>query len=86
MTAAFNTEAAAEMYYAEQLAKIQKSYQAAEVAAAPPPITITSKVSDMYLSSFLLALFNLILSHCFALCKSSFEKNRKYLRISGFCM
>ena len=34
MTAAFNTEAAAEMYYAEQLAKIRKSYQAAEVAAA----------------------------------------------------
>ena len=34
MTAAFNTEAATEMYYAEQLAKIRKSYQAAEVAAA----------------------------------------------------
>ena len=34
MTAAFNTEAAAEMYYAEQLAKIRQSYQAAEVAAA----------------------------------------------------
>ena len=36
MTAAFNTEAAAEMYYAEQLAKIRKSYQAAEVAAEVP--------------------------------------------------
>ena len=34
MAAAFNTEAATEMYYAEQLAKIRKSYQAAEVAAA----------------------------------------------------
>ena len=34
MTAAFNTEAATEMYYAEQLANIRKSYQAAEVAAA----------------------------------------------------
>ena len=34
MSAAFNTEAATEMYYAEQLAKIRKSYQAAEVAAA----------------------------------------------------
>ena len=34
MTAAFNTEAAAEMYYAEQLANIRQSYQAAEVAAA----------------------------------------------------
>ena len=30
MSAAFNTEAATEMYYAEQLAKIRKSYQAAE--------------------------------------------------------
>lgn len=29
MSAAFNTEAATEMYYAEQLAKIRKSYQAA---------------------------------------------------------
>ena len=34
MAAAFNTEAATEMYYAEQLAIIRKSYQAAEVAAA----------------------------------------------------
>ena len=34
MTAAFNTEAATEMYYAEQLSKIRKSYKAAEVAAA----------------------------------------------------
>ena len=34
MTAAFNTEAAAEMYYAEQLANIRQSYQAAEVVAA----------------------------------------------------
>ena len=34
ISAAFNTEAATEMYYAEQLAKIRKSYQAAEVAAA----------------------------------------------------
>lgn len=34
MAAAFNTEAATEMYYAEQLAKIRKSYQATEVAAA----------------------------------------------------
>lgn len=34
MAAAYNTEAATEMYYAEQLAKIRKSYQAAEVAAA----------------------------------------------------
>ena len=34
MSAAFNTEAATEMYYAEQLANIRKSYQAAEVAAA----------------------------------------------------
>lgn len=34
MSAAFNTEAATEMYYAEQIAKIRESYQAAEVAAA----------------------------------------------------
>ena len=34
MAAAFNTEAATEMYYAEQTAKIRESYQAAEVAAA----------------------------------------------------
>ena len=34
MSAAFNTEAATEMYYAEQVAKIREHYQAAEVAAA----------------------------------------------------
>ena len=34
MAAAFNTEAATEMYYAEQLANIRESYQAAEVATA----------------------------------------------------
>ena len=34
MSAAFNTEAATEMYYAEQIAKIRESYQAAAVAAA----------------------------------------------------
>jgi hypothetical protein len=34
MAAAYNTEAATEMYYGEQLAKIRKSYHAAEVAAA----------------------------------------------------
>ena len=34
MSAAFNTEAATEMYYAEQISKIRESYQAAEVAAA----------------------------------------------------
>ena len=34
MTAAFATEAATEAYYAEQVAKIRESYQAAEVAAA----------------------------------------------------
>lgn len=34
MVASFSTEAASEMYYAEQIAKIRESYQAAEVAAA----------------------------------------------------
>ena len=34
MSAAFNTEAATEMYYAEQVAKIREHYQAAEVASA----------------------------------------------------
>lgn len=34
MSAAFNTEASTEMYYAEQVAKIREHYQAAEVAAA----------------------------------------------------
>ena len=34
MVASFNTEAATEMYYAEQIAKIREHYQAAEVAAA----------------------------------------------------
>lgn len=34
MTAAFNAEAATEMYYAEQLAKIREYYQAAEIASA----------------------------------------------------
>lgn len=34
MTAAFATEAATEVYYAEQVAKIREHYQAAEVAAA----------------------------------------------------
>lgn len=34
MAAAFNTEAATEMYYAQQVAKIREHYQAAEVAAA----------------------------------------------------
>lgn len=34
MSASFSAEAATEMYYAEQIAKIRESYQAAEVAAA----------------------------------------------------
>ncbi len=34
MVASFNTEAATEMYYADQIAKIREHYQAAEVAAA----------------------------------------------------
>ena len=34
MALAFNTEAATEMYYAQQVAKIREHYQAAEVAAA----------------------------------------------------
>ena len=34
MSLAFNTEAATEMYYAQQVAKIREHYQAAEVAAA----------------------------------------------------
>ena len=34
MSAAFNMEAATEMYYAQQVAKIRDHYQAAEVAAA----------------------------------------------------
>ena len=34
MSAAFNMEAATEMYYAQQVAKIREHYQAAEVAAA----------------------------------------------------
>ena len=34
MSASFSAEAASEMYYAEQIAKIRESYQAAEVAAA----------------------------------------------------
>ena len=34
MVASFNTEAAIEMYYAQQVAKIREHYQAAEVAAA----------------------------------------------------
>lgn len=34
MVASFSTEAASEMFYAEQIAKIRESYQAAEVAAA----------------------------------------------------
>jgi hypothetical protein len=43
MAAAFNAEAATEMYYEEQLAKIRESYQAAEVAAAG---IFTSKFLD----------------------------------------
>jgi hypothetical protein len=43
MVAAFNTEAATEMYYAEQIAKIREYYQAAEVAAAG---IFTSKFLD----------------------------------------
>jgi myo-inositol catabolism protein IolC len=43
MVAAFNTEAATEMYYAEQVAKIREYYQAAEVAAAG---IFTSKFLD----------------------------------------
>ena len=43
MVATFNTEAAAEMYYEEQLAKIREHYQAAEVAAAG---IFTSKFLD----------------------------------------
>lgn len=34
MAGAFNTEAATEAYYAQQVAKIREHYQAAEVAAA----------------------------------------------------
>ena len=50
MSAAFNTEAATEMYYAEQLAKIRKSYQAAEVAAfgRAAPKTTTTAVSTAW--------------------------------------
>lgn len=43
MAVAFNTEAATEMYYAEQISKIRESYQAAEVAAAG---IFTSKFLD----------------------------------------
>ena len=43
MVASFNTEAATEMYYAEQIAKIREHYQAAEVAAAG---IFTSKFLD----------------------------------------
>ena len=43
MAAAFNAEAATEMYYAEQIAKIRESYQAAEIAAAG---IFTSKFLD----------------------------------------
>ena len=43
MVASFNTEAATEMYYADQIAKIREHYQAAEVAAAG---IFTSKFLD----------------------------------------
>ena len=43
MVASFNAEAATEMYYAEQIAKIREHYQAAEVAAAG---IFTSKFLD----------------------------------------
>ena len=43
MAVAFNTEAATEMYYAEQIAKIRDSYEAAEVATAG---IFTSKFLD----------------------------------------
>ena len=43
MAAAFNTEAATEMYYNEQLSKIREYYQAAEVASAG---IFTSKFLD----------------------------------------
>ena len=43
MVASFNTEAATEMYYTEQIAKIREHYQAAEVAAAG---IFTSKFLD----------------------------------------
>ena len=43
MVASFNTEAATEMYYADQIAKIREHYQAAEVAASG---IFTSKFLD----------------------------------------
>lgn len=43
MAVAFNTEAATEMYYAEQIAKIRDSYEAAEIATAG---IFTSKFLD----------------------------------------
>lgn len=43
MVASFNTEAATEMYYADQIAKIREHYQVAEVAAAG---IFTSKFLD----------------------------------------